>query len=189
MRTEGLKSVIDIEASGLSIRSYPIEVGVALDDGTRYEALIKPYDDWTYWDDSAFEMHKISREDLYEHGKSAFDVCLDLNEFCVGKTLYSDCWVLDNSWINQLFYRTGVTKEFRCEPMEYILSEQQIEFYMSCKKFVESAANLPKHRALADASVIQKSLLILENLKPAVNVKTHQLSNFGLVKNRAQVAV
>lgn len=186
---QSLKNIVDVEASGLSIRGYPIEVGVVLEDGTRYEALIKPQADWTYWDKSAQKIHNIPREQLMYEGKSCFEVCDELNELCAGRVLYSDCWVLDNSWINQLFYCTGIQKQFRCEPMEYLLSDQSIDFYSSCKKFVESSTEGPKHRALVDAVVIQKSLFILENLKPTAPVAPASNTNFKLLDASPRMAV
>ena len=40
--------IIDVEASGFGSSSYPIEIGVALEYGSRHSALIKPADDWIH---------------------------------------------------------------------------------------------------------------------------------------------
>ena len=45
--------IIDVEASGFGGASYPIEIGVALDDGHKYCALILPEPEWTHWDAAA----------------------------------------------------------------------------------------------------------------------------------------
>lgn len=42
MRRRKTPNNIDVEASGFGGESYPIEVGVALDDDTKYCALIQP---------------------------------------------------------------------------------------------------------------------------------------------------
>ena len=51
--------IIDVEASGFGPRSYPIEVGVAMEADRRFSALIAPASDWTHWDDEAEQVHRV----------------------------------------------------------------------------------------------------------------------------------
>jgi hypothetical protein len=50
-------NIIDIEASGFGVDSYPVEVGIVLSTGQKYCAIIKPADDWLYWDKKAELVH------------------------------------------------------------------------------------------------------------------------------------
>ena len=47
--------IIDVEASGFGSKSYPIEIGVALNDGQRFCTLILPAPNWTHWDNNFIE--------------------------------------------------------------------------------------------------------------------------------------
>jgi hypothetical protein len=42
MATVGNPFIIDVEASGFGAESYPIEIGIALAEGSKYCALIIP---------------------------------------------------------------------------------------------------------------------------------------------------
>lgn len=75
--------IIDLEASGFGRGSYPIEVGIALENREIHSFLIKPEDDWTHWSDEAEQIHGISREQLQAEGMCIEDIALKLNECCV----------------------------------------------------------------------------------------------------------
>lgn len=172
-------NVIDLEASGLDSQSYPIEVGVVLADGTTYEALLKPASHWQSWDREAEELHGISREQLEAEGRNLAEVCLDLNILSAGKTLYSDCWAFDSSWLNKLFTEAGVIPEFRCSPIEFIVQEQHLMNWAGYKRDFIKATNIQPHRALNDAIIISETLerMMVEqapdlSVPPAVMLKT-----------------
>ncbi len=162
MKPSNYKCVIDLEASGLSSQSYPIEVGIVLDTGQRYQSLIRPLEDWTHWDPSAEALHGISRAELLKQGRPIRKVCEEINELCLGQTLYSDCWVFDNSWLNNLFARAGIPRRFACAPIEMMLTEQQLGRFAECKSAVSEHDSVAKHRAMNDALVIQKALHLLQ---------------------------
>lgn len=157
--------VIDIEASGLGARSYPIEVGIVLANGLTYDSLIKPEKHWTHWDQEAESIHGISREDLFEFGRDIATVCRDLNKVCAGKTLYSDCWVHDNAWLARLFGEAGVTQSFRCSPIENVLDDLQLASWVEYKQEYINRSAIKPHRALNDAIIISETLdrLSMEN--------------------------
>lgn len=113
--------IIDIEASGFGDRSYPIEVGVALDDDTKYCSLILPAPDWDHWDDAAEKVHRIARDILETHGRTVQEVAASLNRLFEGRTLYSDGWVVDKPWLTTLFHKAGMDMKFRVSPLELIL--------------------------------------------------------------------
>ena len=59
---------LDFEASSLSKRSYPIEVGWVFEDGKAEAYLIRPAPDWTDWDEEAEAIHHIAPERLWAEG-------------------------------------------------------------------------------------------------------------------------
>jgi hypothetical protein len=155
--SRGRPLIIDLEASGLSSKSYPIEVGIAADDNSKYCALILPAEDWTYWDSEAEKVHRIGRDLLHAHGKPARVIAEDLNRLYAGKTLYTDGWVVDKPWMVQLFHAAGVEMKFTVSPLEMILSEAQMERWHETKNQLLAEVNQQRHRASFDAWVIQET--------------------------------
>jgi len=68
---------LDIEASSLSMDSYPIEVAWSDNYGTIESHLINPYsvEYWTDWDYNAQQIHGISRKQCREEGISPEKLC------------------------------------------------------------------------------------------------------------------
>jgi hypothetical protein len=151
--------IIDIEASGFGPDSYPIEIGLALRRGIKFCSLIAPAPEWTHWDPSAEEVHRVPRDILETYGQPATQVALTLNELLGGATVYSDGWVVDQPWLTQLFTRAGVAQQFSISPLEMILSEQQMEVWHEVKKQVIKDLELKRHRASYDALIIQETYL------------------------------
>lgn len=149
--------IIDIEASGFGDRSYPIEVGVALDDDTKYCSLILPAPDWDHWDDAAEKVHRIARDILETHGKPVQEVAASLNRLFEGRTLYSDGWVVDKPWLTTLFHKAGMDMKFRVSPLELILSEEQMARWHDTKDRLLGELKERRHRASFDAWVIQQT--------------------------------
>ncbi|MBT3206128.1 MAG: hypothetical protein HOM14_02990 [Gammaproteobacteria bacterium] len=152
-------NIIDVEASGFDPLSYPIEVGVALDNGSRYSTLIHPVEEWKHWDTTAEKLHHIQRDTLLHHGKSVKDVVLKLNELLHEKTVYSDGWVVDKPWLEVLFFQAGVTRTFYISPLEMILSESQMDHWHEIKNKVIEVSTSERHRASSDAWVIQQTYI------------------------------
>jgi len=125
--------IIDIEASGFGSTSYPIEVGVVLDNDQKFCSLIMPSEDWTHWDDQAEQVHHISRSALHFYGKPVTMVADQLNESFAGMILYSDGWVVDKPWLTRLFYAARREMKFTVSPLEMILSEQQMTIWQETK--------------------------------------------------------
>ena len=118
--------IIDVEASGFGGTSYPIEIGVALDDGHKYCALIIPEPEWTHWDPEAERVHRIPRDILETYGRPSHDVAETLNELLASRTVYTDGWVVDKPWLTTLFHATRTPMQFQVSPLEMILSESQM---------------------------------------------------------------
>lgn len=149
--------IIDVEASGFGPNSYPIEVGVVRGDGVRYCKLIRPFDNWTHWDDSAQQLHGIERNILLKNGDMGTEVCIQLNEFVGQRRVYSDGWVVDSPWLTKLFARSRVEMTFTVSPLELILKEHQFITWDKTKQGLRLSLNLQRHRASNDALLIQQT--------------------------------
>jgi hypothetical protein len=150
-------NIIDIEASGFGVDSYPIEVGVTLSTGQKYCTLIKPANDWLHWDQEAEQIHGLSLDILWAHGKPITTVARELNAFLENKTMYCDGWVVDKPWLSKLFYRSGLTPSFFLSSLEYILKEAQMEIWSETEQQVIADLALTRHRASTDALIIQET--------------------------------
>lgn len=151
--------IIDVEASGFGPDSYPIEIGVALDDGEKYCTLILPAESWTHWDESAEAVHRIPRDILQEYGRPMHDVIAELNQRLNGRTVYTDGWVVDSTWLRKLFDHCGQTPSFHTSSLEMILKPAQMEIWHETKDRIVQEMNLQRHRASYDALIIQKTWL------------------------------
>jgi hypothetical protein len=161
--------IIDIEASGFGGSSYPIEVGLALENDQKFCSLIVPAPEWTHWDEEAVKVHHIERSILEVYGKSPLEVATQLNKLLSGKTVYTDGWVVDKPWITTLFYEAGINPEFTVSSLEMILNEIQMENWHATKDEVIKDLKLTRHRASYDAWIIQETYKrTLEMFKKAV---------------------
>ncbi|MBV1872414.1 MAG: hypothetical protein KUG83_07685 [Gammaproteobacteria bacterium] len=147
--------IIDVEASGFGRGSYPIEIGVALNDHTTHCYLIKPEPEWTHWDKKAESLHGISKELLEDKGRSVGEVAECLNEILVGQLVYSDAWGFDSSWIGKLYDAAELIQGFRVETLRKILTESQLDTWDATKESVREELALQRHRASSDALLIQ----------------------------------
>ena len=149
--------IIDFEASGLGKDSYPIEVGVVLSSGEKYCSLIAPAPSWHYWDRRAEHVHGLTRENVVNHGRPAAVVAAELNKLLRGKTVYSDGWGVDNSWLNRLYFSAGTELEFSISALEFIVDEVQMNIWAQVKNQVIADLGLTRHRASNDALIIQET--------------------------------
>jgi hypothetical protein len=149
--------IIDIEASGFGAQSYPIEIGVVLDDGRKYCSLIQPARGWTHWDQAAEAVHGITRATLLAHGRPVFEVAGTLNELLRGRTAYTDGWVVDRPWLDRLYESASMRCEFTLSSLEMILSEQQMDAWATTKQHLLAEQDEPRHRASYDALVVQET--------------------------------
>ncbi|MCP4117595.1 MAG: hypothetical protein GY737_19800 [Desulfobacteraceae bacterium] len=149
--------IIDVEASGFGQGSYPIEIGLALELGERYCSLLTPAPEWTHWDETAEKIHCVPRKSLLINGSPIAQVANDLNRLLKDKTIYSDGWVVDKPWLTTLFYAARIHQRFSISPIELILSEDQMAIWDDTKARVTRELALKRHRASADALIIQET--------------------------------
>lgn len=148
--------IFDVEASGLSSQSYPIEIAWQdRDDASVFDAfLLTPHDTWKHWDEYAEkEIHHISREQLISEGISINEACLRLNDKLRGITIYSDAIEYDQRWMMKLFEQAEVKPEFSFGSIFDVITAQEIFRFrdtFECKEVV--------HRALDDVRQIIECL-------------------------------
>jgi hypothetical protein len=148
-------AVLDIEASGFGRGSYPIEIGFVLGSSEARCMLIQPAAHWTHWDPAAQRLHHITREDLQLHGCPIRDVVEVLNDSLCGRTLFSDGWAHDYSWLAVLYDAAHRVPTFRLESLGALLRPGEIDRWPATKQQVADALALPRHRACADARLLQ----------------------------------
>lgn len=151
-----LPIIIDIETSGFGSGSYPIEIGWVESNGTSHCHLIEPLPNWTHWDETAQAVHGIDRTILAQAGKPPIIVAEHLNRRLQGKTVYSDAWSHDMCWLGILFEATDITQRFRIESIVTLLTEQEQDSWSDLLNRTREEQQLTRHRASADALVIQK---------------------------------
>lgn len=152
-------TIIDIEASGFGAYSYPIEIGAINSRGERYCTLIKPLNEWTHWSLDAEKVHGIDRELLARHGKTAAQVCGELNQFLGQTTCYCDAWVHDSAWLRQLYFAGRCAASFHLSPIELIASEQQLLLWDATKQRLQQELGIRRHRVSGDAYLIQQTYI------------------------------
>lgn len=151
--------ILDIEASGFGVGSYPIEIGYVDADGHVWSAQVQPHADWLHWDTEAEKLHQQSRQSLEAHGQTARDIALHLNNTFSGKTLYTDGWYQDFVWLHSLYEAAGLSPRFKLEDLSLTLTAEQKAIWHSTKQQVRDALALEPHRASTDAKVLQLTWL------------------------------
>lgn len=153
-----MPAVLDIEASGFGRDSYPIEIGYVLPDGGGYCTLVRPETGWTHWDPQAQRLHGITRDTLVRHGRPAADIARHLNQALRGQTLYSDGWANDYSWLSALYDAANLSPSFHIENLRALLSDSEAALWHQIKAQVAGELKLRRHRASADARLLQMTL-------------------------------
>jgi hypothetical protein len=158
-------TMLDVEASGFGRKSYPIEVGFVLPDGSAYCTLIRPEPGWTHWDAQAEATHHIPRAVVVERGLPVHDVAHSINQQLAGQTVYSDGWANDYSWLGALYDAADMIPSFRLENLRALLSEVEADQWHTVKAQVAQENATQRHRASADAKLLQLTLLRLREVQ------------------------
>lgn len=147
--------VINVEASGFGPGSYPIEVGLVLEDGGGYCVLVKPEPEWIHWDSDAERRHGLTREMLLRYGQPVTTVAHQLNTLLEGMKVYTDARGNHASWLDLLFHHAAQRRLFRLESLQALLPEDRLPLWNDTKSQMIEALNIPRHRASADARLLQ----------------------------------
>nr|WP_315490704.1 hypothetical protein [uncultured Rhodoferax sp.] len=156
-------TVLDVEASGFGRNSYPIEIGFVLPNGHTFCTLVRPEAHWTHWDAQAEATHHISRALILSRGVPVPEVARTINAKLAGQTVYSDGWVNDYSWIGALFDAADMSPAFKLENLRVLLDEHEADQWHTVKAEVTRERGVQRHRASADARLLQLTLLRLRN--------------------------
>jgi hypothetical protein len=156
-------TVLDVEASGFGRNSYPIEIGFVLPNGHAYCTLIRPEAHWTHWDAQAEATHHIPRALLVQRGLAVPEVARTINAQLAGQTVYSDGWANDYSWLGALFDAADMSPAFKLENLRALLDDNQADQWHTVKAQVSNERGVQRHRASADARLLQLTLLRLRH--------------------------
>lgn len=140
--------IIDVDASGLSEESFPIEIGwISLDKKKHDTFLIKPDIGWEFWDDASENIHGLSRSVL-EFGLDTHLAVSRLETALSGKNVYSDADSWDNFWVDRLYETVDLQRTW------FILNVCDLaRTYDFSENYTYSG-----HRALSDADRIVTQL-------------------------------
>lgn len=151
--------IIDIEATGLSPESHPIEIAFLSLTGDSDSFLINPEtaSHWTHWDRNAEDIHGISREECIDKGISIYEAADRLNKQLCGYLLISDAAGFDGWWIDVLFEAAGLEQEFSVVDLsDFVYGTGQDPAKMNTF-FKYKKENTIPHRALEDCKIIKDS--------------------------------
>jgi hypothetical protein len=151
--------ILDIEASGFGVGSYPIEIGYIDAAGNVWSAQVQPHAEWLHWDDEAEKLHQQSRQELEQHGQTAREIAMHLNKTFAGQTVYTDGWYQDFVWLHSLYEAAGMSPAFKLEDLGVLLSPEQKAVWHDTKQGIRDAFGLEQHRAAIDAQALQLTWL------------------------------
>ena len=149
---------IDLEASGLGARSWPIEVGWCFLHGKPRSLLIKPVAEWSMdaWDENAEALHGIARSDLDMQGDTPNTTCAALNAALTGLTVYSDAPDWDGFWLYRLFESGGVKMTFSLSDFNEVLRDVGLK---ALDRLVARASKIAPHRHRTNDDVLHMKAL------------------------------
>jgi hypothetical protein len=150
------RAFVDVEASGLGAKSWPVEVGWAFACGKARSFLIRPDPGWDpqAWDPRAENLHGISRALLLEKGAAVGEVCEAVNDALGGSDVYSDAPDWDGFWLSRLFTTAQVKPAFLLRDFGRLFRDLAGEAQDTMIARAERIA--PRlHRAGADARHLQ----------------------------------
>ncbi|AMK17415.1 MULTISPECIES: 3'-5' exonuclease [Sphingobium] len=146
---------IDFEASCLPRhgRSFPIEVGVAV-DGWSESWLIRPHESWRGWDwtAQAQALHGLTLERLYREGLPVEAVFDRLVAAVDGRRVVADSHI-DQYWLETLSRAAGEPAPFAIDHVSRLLDEYGARDECIVAAVAQADARHPlRHRAASDAA-------------------------------------
>ena len=152
-------NLIDIEASGLAIDSYPIEIALSI-NAKIHSWLIKPDHRWQYWDNTAERLHGITRDTLLANGIEP-NLVVDAIDRVMATSnglLYSDAAAWDADWMATLYHAVGTIPNFHILPVDDLLSDNQQTLFWKKRNEVADSGQYRLHRAEQDVRILQEAL-------------------------------
>lgn len=155
-------AVVDVEASGLSPLSYPIEVGI-YGNRVQYQKLILPVKSWDHWSAKAEALHGLSRDHLFRNGEHVKDVACELNSLLGTKRVYSDHADWDGFWIQRLFAAASIRQHFSVVDIRDLFTTGEMADYTIALEELNRDVRRRAHRALDDARTIHEAMACVLN--------------------------
>lgn len=151
-------NIIDVEASGLHVESYPIEVAILL-GGVVHSWLIKPAPQWQHWCHRAEAIHGISRTELSHKGLDLTSVANELNALMKSNTgiLYSDADRWDDDWINTLYKQAGIKQTFHILSIYDLFEKEHDPEFQGHIRRLSASGKYRRHRAGEDVQMIHEA--------------------------------
>lgn len=115
---------LDVEASGLGVKTYPIQVGWANMGLQAWDHLIRPTEKWLTrfdWQIEAEEIHGLDQADLDRYGHDPRSVALAVNNALADRYVVSDAQSFDQAWLDVLYLAADVTPSFRLYSWEDLI--------------------------------------------------------------------
>ena len=78
-------------------------------------------------------------------------------EVCFAIFAYSDGWLVDKTWLDQLYFAARIPSAFSLSALEMILSESQMEIWHTTKDELLRELGQRRHRASFDAYVVRET--------------------------------
>lgn len=145
---------LDFEASSKDlISSFPIEVGICLQNGEPSSWLIKPLATWTDWSEEAEAVHGITRNRLQDEGNDPAAVAKQLNALLPPR-VYCDALSFDAFWLHRLYRAADEQPAFSLESIGSLLPAHLLDQWSATRDDIFSELDLIRHRAASDAKVL-----------------------------------
>tara|TARA_Y100001960_G_C14783439_1_gene888675 strand:+ start:5021 stop:5533 length:513 start_codon:yes stop_codon:yes gene_type:complete len=160
LRKEKMRKTInslDIESSGF--QGYPIQVGVIKESGEKYEALIKPHEEWLTdleWNYNAQQTHGLELEHVIKAGEEILKVAKDLNEMLGNEDVFVDS-AYDVMWLDLLFEFAEIQRTFHIFVLEKIMPKDFMDHWDFIFYRVMKEGKFKRHNALCDAIMNQRT--------------------------------
>lgn len=159
---------LDFEASSLSKKSYPIEVGWVFEDGRSEAHLIRPAPAWTDWDAEAEAIHHIGRDLIEREGMPHDQVAARMLAELAGHDLCASAPSWDGKWLSALLRAGGLPRHsLRLRDSDDVHRESALAILgpilpsellagtvdaILAQTETRASGRSPAHRALADAA-------------------------------------
>lgn len=152
---------LDFEVSGISNKSFPIEVGISDPvTGSTWSDLIKPPKTWLQtgdWEEEVEEMTGITKG-MLEAGTDPAHVFFKIMKIASGRTIISEHYKDDNQWMRKLAQEARrLNKSPKISDLYTVCTEMALQTGRGPEKVIQKAQDIATrthphcHRAGPDA--------------------------------------
>lgn len=144
-----------MNAIGTGASRYPVSIGVASSSNQVWHYLIAPEASWQGWDVVAGDLMGISPQELQDRGRSAAQLCRELNQAFAGQQLLTDSQ--DHvEMINRVFEAAGLKMTFSARHIEDVIGQGRAQDVVGSMALVERTYRADQDAlALRDGVVLQ----------------------------------